>query len=85
MSVPLSHTTDPLIEHAFQEILVDALRIVPNVAAAVVAFVVAAEIGSVLDGVVTRAVGCTRLNAVVADSPWERCSRRGDLGRRSGR
>lgn len=69
MTAVLSHVADPLIEHVFREIIVDALRLVPNVVAAIVVFVVAAEVGSALEGVVERAVGRTSLGTVIDDSP----------------
>jgi hypothetical protein len=69
MSVPLVTVWDPLVEHAFHELLVDALRIVPNAVAALLVLLVATEVGELLDGAVARAVGHTRAEALVADSP----------------
>lgn len=69
MSGHLEILADPIIERAFQEIIVSALRIVPNLAAALVVFVVAAEVGEVLEDAVERAVGATELAGALEDSP----------------
>ena len=69
MSTPLVTIWDPIVEHAFHELFVSALRVIPNVVAALVVVLLATEVGELLDGVVSRAVGHTRAETLVANSP----------------
>lgn len=71
MASPLVSLSDPLVEHAIEELVAESIRLIPNVVAAVVVFVVAAEVGRVLGDAVERGVGHTGTDGLIEDSPLD--------------
>lgn len=80
MVSPLVSLSDPLVEHAIEELVAEGIRLIPNAVAAVVVLVVAAEVGEVLGRVVSRAVGRTGADDLVEDSPLADVIPGGSLG-----
>ncbi|MFB6219547.1 MAG: hypothetical protein ABEH77_10325, partial [Halobacteriaceae archaeon] len=71
MQTPLVSLSSPLVEHAIEELVAESIRLIPNVVAALVVLVVAAEVGELLEDAVERGFDRADVAGLFADSPLD--------------